>query len=208
MDRIRQAEIGTQLGIAIATAGVAAEGIVAYLKSEICLSPFLLLLALGLAITLVSMIYGRVVDAVQCMFCNATVPRFYSIPNKAKDAYACHVCMRCRPEYPFGSKNAPAKKACAFCNGNFYPIPLLMSTDPTGQKNTMICRVCIAMHEQIRAEVQQYAATHGKPITATLIDEWATEELKKPRPRSALSWAPFAMVVLSALALGIAMLHG
>lgn len=173
MDKKRQAEISVSIGMAIFGAGLAGGTVVAYLKHEIPMREILIFTAMGLVFVVVGMVYGRIVDKVSCLFCDAIVPRFYASPDVAGSNFICAVCQRVQVKYPFGSSNIPKKKPCYICKRQFYPLPYLLATD--GGKGPMACRGCIVVGLSINKALKEYAAAKGVDLTDDVAEEWARQ---------------------------------
>lgn len=117
--------------------------------------PVLAIGLIGLAFILVGMVYGRVVDKVECLFCEAIVPRFYASPDAEGKNFICAVCQRARFEYPFGSARLPKKMACSNCKRQFYPLPhLFLARDGNGPS---VCRYCIVADIGIKKAISEVA---------------------------------------------------
>lgn len=198
MDKSRQAEISVALGTVIF--GFSSAAIVAYLKREVPVTPLLLLAATGLTFVLVGMIYGRIVNKVECLFCEAIVPRFYTSPNADGKKFICAVCQGARNEYPIGSENIPQKKPCAACKRMYYPLPHLYMTD--GGRGQSVCRRCLAVGTEISKELKRYAAEKGVDLTDAVAEEWARSQISGMRRSKIIKLAPIvaaAMIAMLAL---------
>lgn len=170
MDKSKQADACTKLGAAIVASGIAGEVGALVLKGELAARLMMALVAIGLSMMLFGMVYGRIVDVVECIFCRANVPRFYSEDS------ACYVCLRRRLRYPFGSSSLPVAKACDVCKADRYQSFLIRTG---GGKGPTVCLFCISSFAAVQPQLKAYAESKGVPVTAELAEEWGAEQISK-----------------------------
>lgn len=199
-----QGYLAAGLGVAV-LAGAGA----AYARRDLDASAAVIVVALGLALLLIGLLYARISDRVDCLFCYAKVPRLYSEPihmDGQAHAFCCHVCDRQREAYPFGSKNLPRKVSCTDCKKEVFVTqllpPSLFQFQPVLAGEGNRCRACL----------RKWRTDTGVGITYALLlffgafndvdGDSPAVPLIKPAPAKWTEWIPFTVftVALAALA--------